>query len=83
MKKGVDKIVKHPRRLGWQISDEYIIAGVVIIPIVNPLIDLAIINSINNKFTSFLLENPIMIHWRIEMKLMKTKVPFLPILFDK
>lgn len=43
-KNGVERTVNRPRSFGWQISDEYMIAGVVIIPKATPIIARPIIS---------------------------------------
>lgn len=83
MKKGVDKTVNLPLNFGWHTSDEYIIAGGVIIPIAIPIIVRPIISSMNSNCELSRLEKPIMSHEIIAITLTNTSMLRLPNLSDR
>jgi hypothetical protein len=83
VKKGDDNKVILPLIFGWQTSETYMTAGVVDIPMFNPINTLAIINWMNSTFGSVLLENPMMIQEMIERKFTSIDVIRRPILSDK
>lgn len=83
MKNGVDITVIRPLILEWQTSEQYIIVGVVAIPIVIPIRARPIISSIKKVDVSVRLENPIKSHETVAMRFKKIKVFRRPIFSER